>query len=119
MKKFSAAVLAGLLLLISTGCSSTPSGTVAVKDLQQNIEQQVGQKVVVVGKTDTRTAGMSAVKLFKVYKGTDSVWASVPEGEVEPPHGVEVRVTGVVQSKEFPGGIGQRFFIDSETVNME
>ena len=49
MKKFSTAVLLGLLLVVFAGCSSAPEGAVAIKDLQQSIEQRIGQKVVVIG----------------------------------------------------------------------
>jgi hypothetical protein len=118
MKKLSAAVLLGLWLLISLGCSSTPSGTVSVKDLQKNIGQQVGQNVIVVGIADTRTP-LSSFKMFKIYKGTDFIWASLPEGTGEPPQGVTVRATGVVKEKEFQGGIGKLFFVESTTVSLE
>lgn len=118
MKKLSAAVLLGLWILISIGCSSTPSGTVSVKDLQKSIDQQVGQNVVVVGMADTRTP-LSSFKMFKVYKGNDYVWASLPEGAEEPPQGVPVRVTGVVQQKEFSGGIGKLSYIESTKLSLE
>lgn len=118
MKKLAAAVLLGLYLLISLGCSSAPSGTVAIKDLQKTITQQVGQNVVVVGMADTRTP-LSSFKMFKLYKGTDFVWASLPEGTEEPPQGINVRVSGTIQQKEFSGGIGQLFFIESAKIEME
>jgi ABC-type Fe3+-hydroxamate transport system substrate-binding protein len=119
MKKFSIALSIGLLLMVFAGCSSAPEGTVAIKDLQRTIEQQIGQKVVVVGTVDTSVAGMSITGLFRLYKGNDAVWASVPEFSPVPPQGVRVRVTGVIADKEFSGGIGRRVYIDSASVTME
>ena len=119
MKKILTATLFGLSLMILAGCSSTPEGTMAIKDLAQNIEQMIGQKVVVVGTVDTKVQGMATAGLFKVYKGNVSVWASRPEGSSEPPQAVLVRVSGVVQEEDFPGGIGRRVFIQSESVTME
>jgi len=118
MKKFSAALLLGLLLVVFTGCSSTPEGTVSLGDLAQNIERQIGQKVVVVGTVDTGVPGMSAVQLFKLYRGTDYVWVSFPPSGEEPPR-EKVRVTGVVAEKEFAGGVGKKVYIQSESVMME
>jgi ABC-type transport system involved in multi-copper enzyme maturation permease subunit len=118
MKKLSAAVLLGLWLLISLGCSSAPSGTVAIKDLQKNMAQQVGQNVVVVGDADTRTT-LSSFKMIKVYKGTDSIYVSLPEGTEAPPQGVAIRVTGVVSQKEFPGLPGKTYYIESTNVSLE
>ena len=119
MKKFSTAILLGLLLMVFSGCSSAPEGTVAIKDLQQNIDQRIGEEVVVVGTTDTGVAGMSSAKLFRLYRGNDAVFASVPEGTQEPPQGVRVRVTGVVAKKDFHGGIGERVYIEARSVRME
>ena len=117
MKKCSAAVLLGLWLLISLGCSSTPSGTIAVKDLQKNMADKLGQNVVVVAMTDIRTE-LSSFKMFKLYQSNSFVWASIPEGTEEPPQGIKVRVTGVVQQKEFPA-VGKIYFIESTSVAME
>ncbi|MDR0843440.1 MAG: hypothetical protein LBP68_08490 [Acidobacteriota bacterium] len=119
MKKISASILLVLLSVVFVGCSSTPEGTVAIKDLAQNIEQKIGQKVVVVGIADTQVSGMSAVKLFKLYKGNDNVWVSYQEGREAPPQSEKVRVTGVVQEKEFSAGVGKKIFIQSESVSME
>ena len=119
MKKISIAFSLSLLLLAFAGCSSAPEGTVAIKDLQQTIEQQIGQKVVVVGTVDHNVGGMSITKLFRLYKGNDAVWASVPEGTPDPPQGVRVRVTGVIAEKDFPGGIGRKVFIESQSITME
>ncbi|MDR1727225.1 MAG: hypothetical protein LBT74_04755 [Acidobacteriota bacterium] len=119
VKKFSTAVSLGLALMAFAGCSSTPEGTVPLGELAQGIEKQVGRTVVVVGTVDTGVPGMSAVKLFKLYKGTDYVWASFPEGGEEPPQSVKVRVTGVVAEQEFSGGVGKKVYVKSESVTME
>ena len=117
MKKYSAAVVLGLWLLFSLGCSSTPSGTIAVKDLQKSMAEKVGQNVVVVAMTDIRTE-LSSFKMFKLYESNSFVWASIPEGAEEPPQGYKVRVSGVVKEKEFPA-MGKVYFIDSAKLEME
>lgn len=119
MKKFSIALPSVLFLMIFIGCSSTPEGTVAIKELQQNIEQQIGQKVVVVGSVDTSVEGISITGLFRLYKGNDAVWVSILEGEPVPPQGLRVRVAGVVAEKDFSAGIGRRVYIKSQTIKME
>jgi len=119
MEKISLAIPLVLLLLVVAGCSSAPEGTISLKDLQQTIEQRIGEKVVAVGTVDTSTAGMSTTGLFRLYKGNDFIWARVPDGESAPPQGVRVRVTGVVTENEFSGGIGRKVYIDSESVRME
>ena len=116
MKKVLTATLFGLSLMILVGCSSAPEGTVALKDLAQNIEQQIGQKVVVVGTVDSRVPGIGSTRLFKLYRGNVSIWAYRPEGMPEPPQSVVVRVTGVVQEQEFPGGVGRKVFIQTESL---
>ena len=115
MKKIPTAILFGLLMTAFIGCSSVPEGTVAIKDLQKNIEQQIGQKVVVVGSVDTGVPGMSAVRLFRLYKGNDAVWVYIPEGEIAPPQGVRVRVSGVISKKDFSAGVGERVYIEADT----
>jgi hypothetical protein len=119
MKKNSTTLLFCLLLLVLIGCSSTPEGTVAIKDLQKNIEQQIGQKVVVVGTADTSASGMSTTGLFRLYKGNEAVWVSVPERGSAPPQGVRIRVTGVIAENTFSGGIGRRVYVDLESITME
>ena len=119
MKKISTAILLGSLLIILAGCSTTPEGTVALKDLQRNIEQQIGQKVVVVGNADVRIPGMASHGLFRLYKGYDAVLVTVPEGEKDPPQGARVRVTGVIAEEEFSGGIGRKVYINAQSVRME
>ena len=119
MKKILTATLFGLSLMILAGCSSTPEGTVSIKDLAQNIEQMIGQKVVVVGTVDSRVPGIGSTRLFKLYKGNVSVWAYRPEGMPQPPQAVAVRVTGVVQEQDFEGGVGRKVFIQTESLTME
>ena len=109
----------GLLMMFFAGCSSAPEGTIAIKELQNTIEQRIGQEVVSVGSVDTNVGGMSITKLFRLYRGNDAVWASIPEGEPAPPQGVRVRVTGVVKAGEFQGGIGRVVYIEAKSIRME
>ncbi len=117
MKKLSTAIFLGLWILISLGCSSTPAGTVAVKDLQEGIADRVGDEVVVVGMADTRTP-LASFKLFKLSAGNNYIWASIPEATEEPPQGHKVRVAGTVTQKEFPA-MGNVYFVESTTLTME
>jgi hypothetical protein len=55
MKKSCVAVILGLCLLISIGCSSAPSGTISVLELKNNAAKHLGQNVVVVGVAEIRT----------------------------------------------------------------
>ena len=119
MKKFSIAIPFCLLLMFLAGCSSAPEGTVAIRELQNTIEQRIGQEVTAVGSVDTSVGGMSITGLFRLYRGNDAVWSSVPEGAQTPPQGVRVRVTGVVAAKEFPGGIGRVVYIEARSIRLE
>ena len=119
MKKISIAIPLGLLLMFFAGCSSTPEGTVALKELQNTIEQRIGQEVAAVGAVDTKVSGMSITGLFRLYRGNDAVWSSIPEGEPAPPQGVRVRVTGVVKEETFPGGIGRIVYIEAKSIRVE
>ena len=119
MKKISIAIPLGLLMMFFVGCSSAPDGTVAIKELQNTIEQRIGQEVVAVGAVDTNVGGMSMTGLFRLYRGNDSVWTSIPEGDPTPPQGVRVRVTGVVKAEEFPAGIGRIVHIEAKSIRME
>jgi len=119
MRIFFVATLFVLSLMVFSGCSSVPEGTVAIKNLQQTIEQQIGQEVVVVGSVDTNVGGMSITRLFRLYKGNNAVWASIPEGDGAPPQGVRVRVTGVIKENDFPGGVGRMVYIESSSIKME
>ena len=117
MTKVSTAVFLGLCLLISFGCSSTPSGTIAVRDLQKNPAQYLGQNVVAVGMADTRTP-LSSFRMFKLYSDSDFVWVALPEGAEEPMQGAMIRVTGTMQQKEF-NIIGKSYYIEAAKVNVE
>ena len=112
------AITFGLALLFFAGCSSA-DGTVTLKELQQTIEQRIGQEVVIVGSVDVKDANLSAVKLFKLYKGSDTVLVSMPEGELVPHQGLRSRVTGVVAEKDFPAGVGRRVYVEAKSVRLE
>jgi hypothetical protein len=117
MNKFFTAVFLGVWLLISIGCSSIPSGTMAIKDIQANPAEQLGKEVVAVGIAETRTS-MSSFRMFKLYQGSDNIWVTLPEETEEPPQGIKVRVTGPLQEKEFTI-IGKVYYIEATKVEME
>ena len=117
MKKLCSAALIGFLLLISFGCSSIPSGTEPIKELQKNAASRLGQEVVVVGMAETKTP-MSSFQMFKLYQDSEFLWVTLPEGQEEPPQGVNVRVTGPLQQKEFEL-IGKVYYIEASKVRME
>jgi len=117
MKKIFAAACIGILLLLSISCSSVPSGTERIDELQKNAASRLGQSVVVVGMAETKTP-MSSFKMFKLYQDEKNVWVKLPEGSEEPPQGVTVRVTGPLQQKEF-NLIGKVYYIEANTVKME
>ena len=117
MKKLSPAVLLGAWLLVSLGCSSTPPGTISIGDIQKNAQERLGQNVVVVGMADTRTP-LSSFRMFKLYDGSRYIWVKRSESVEEPPQGINVRVFGTLQQKEF-NVIGKVFYIDSNKVAME
>lgn len=117
MKKTVTAVLLGAFLLVSIGCSSIPSGTQKIKDLNQNAASMLGQDVVVVGLAETKTT-LSSFRMFKIYQGNDNFWVKYAEGAEEPPQGIKVRVYGKIQESEF-SVIGKAFFIQATRVAME
>ena len=117
MKKLFAATVLSVILLLSFGCSSTPSGTIAVSELQKDPASHLGKEVVVVGMAETKTS-LSSFRMFKVFKGTNYVWASIPEGTEEPPQAVSVRVTGTMQQKDFSVE-GKIYFIEATKIRME
>jgi len=119
MKKFSIVLSLGLLLMVFGGCSSDSGGTISIKELQQTIEQRIGQEVVVVGTVDLNDKNLSVVKLFKLYKGSDTVIVSLPEGEALPHQGLRSRVTGVVAEDEFSVGVGRKVYIKASSVKLE
>jgi hypothetical protein len=117
MKKLVTAGFWGLWLLFSLACSSTPSGTISIDDIQKNEAERLGQNVVVVGLVDNRTP-LASFKMFKLYSGSKSIWASIPEDAEEPPQGMTVRVFGTLQQKEF-SVVGKVFYIESTKIAME
>jgi hypothetical protein len=117
MKKFCAATIVSLLLLLTFGCSSTPSGTVAIKDLQQNAAAQLGQNVVVVGMAEMNTPN-APTRMFRIYRDNHYFWVSLPESASEPPQGADVRVSGTLQQKEFTL-IGKVYYIQANKVGLE
>lgn len=117
MKKLCAATFIGVVLLLSFGCSSTPSGTIAIGELKKTAESRLGQEVVVVGEADTKTP-LSALGMFKLFKGNDYIWTTIPEGTEEPPLSAYVRVTGTLQQKEF-NLVGTVYYIEATKIRME
>jgi hypothetical protein len=117
MKKLYAATIIGVMLLLSFGCSSTPSGTIAINELNQSMASKLGQDVVVVGEAETKTQ-LSSFKMFKIFRGNDNVWVAIPEGTEEPPQAVKVRVSGKVQQKEF-NLVGKIYYIEATKIRME
>jgi hypothetical protein len=117
MKMSSAAVFMCFCLLISIGCSSTPSGTISVSDLQKNAEKYLGQNVVVVGAAEIRTE-LAPPQMFKLTNKYDYVWIEIPESEKKPPQGYQIRVTGTFQKKQL-NIIGNVYCIQATTVKME
>jgi len=119
MKKLFAAtfICIGILALLSFGCSSTPSGTVAIEDLQKNAAARIGQDIVVVGETETKTQ-LSSFKMFKLTKDFNYVWVSIPEGTDEPPQATKVRVSGKVQQKDM-NLVGKIYYIEANKIRME
>jgi hypothetical protein len=117
MRKLCAATVIGVVLLLSFGCSSTPEGTIAISELQKTAASRVGQEVVVVGMAETKTP-LSSFKMFKLFKGNDYIWSSIPEGTEEPPQAVSVRVTGTLLQKEF-NLVGKIYYIEATKIRME
>ncbi len=116
MTKVCAAALVSLLLLLSISCSSIPAGTEKITDLLKD-SSKLGKEVVVVGMADNRST-MSSFKLFKLYQGSDFIWAKVPEGKEEPPQGINVRVSGPLQKQKFDI-IGEVVYVESTQLKME
>ena len=120
MKKLCAVTLASVLLLISIACSSIPKGTESIDQLQKNAAARIGQNVIVVGMAETKTPmASSSFKMFKVYQDNNSMWVTLQPGTEMPPQGVNVRVSGTLQQKQF-SVIGQVYYIEAnQPVKME
>jgi hypothetical protein len=117
MKKTFTAVLLGVWLLFSIGCSSIPSGTEKIEDLKKNAASMLGKNVVCVGLTETKTS-LSSFRMFKISQGSNWFWVKYPEGGEEPPQGTKVRVSGTMLESQF-NIIGQAYFIQATKVAME
>lgn len=117
MKTTCAAACISVLLLLSISCSSVPSGTDRIDELQKNAASRLGQNVTVVGMAETKTP-MSSFRMFKVYQDEKNLWVKLPDGTDEPPQGVNVRVIGPLQQKEF-NLIGKVYYIEANKVRME
>ena len=115
MKRLCTAAVLGLWLLFSIGCSSTPSGTISVIDVQK--PERVGQNVVVVGMAETKTS-LSTFKMFKLYNDQKYVWVELQPSMEMPPQGMNVRVFGALQQKEY-NVIGKVYCIQATRVAME
>jgi hypothetical protein len=117
MKKLLTAVLLGLWLLFSIGCSSTPTGTEKVANLLKDPESILGKEVVSVGLSETKTP-LSSFRMFKLYDGSDFIWVKYPQTVEEPPQGIKVRVYGNLLQGQF-NVIGKVYYIEASKVAME
>jgi hypothetical protein len=117
MNKLCAATVIGVVLLLSFGCSSTPAGTVAISELQKTAASRLGQDVVAIGMVETKTS-LASFKMFKLFKGSDYIWVTIPEGAAEPPQGISVKVTGKLQQKETDLE-GKVYCIEATKISME
>jgi hypothetical protein len=115
MKSTSTAVFLILFLMISFGCS-TPSGTIAISDLQKNTAKYQGQQVAVVGTANVQTE--LSPQMFQLNNKYDSIWVSRPESAYNPDQGRQVRVTGTFQKKKF-NVIGEVYYIEATKVEVE
>jgi hypothetical protein len=118
MIRTSAAVILVLCLLISFGCSSTPSGTIAINDIQKDGAKYVGKNVVVVGAADIRGSAPFAPQMFKLTNKDGSVWVSRPESTYLPDQERQVRVTGTLQQKRL-NIFGEVYCIEATKVEVE
>jgi hypothetical protein len=117
MKKYFAAVLLVLCLVISISCSSTPAGTEKIRDLLKDPESILGKEVVSVGLSETKTP-LSSFHMFKLYDGGDFIWVKYPDTAEEPPQGIKVRVIGNLLQGTF-SVIGKVYYIEASKVRME
>ena len=118
MKRTSAAVFLIFCLLISIGCSSTPSGTIAIGDIQKDGAKYLGKNVVVVGAADIRGSAPFAPQMFKLTNKDGSVWVSRPESAYSPDQERQVRVTGTLQQKKL-NIFGEVYCIDATKIEVE
>jgi len=117
MRKLIPAVILCICMLLTFGCSSTPSGTVSIKEIHQAGAAEIGQNVVVVGTAETKH-NLAAFHMFRLYNKDQYIWVQVPKTEDDPAQGMEVRVTGTVQKKTFQL-IGEVIYIEATKVGVE
>jgi hypothetical protein len=118
IKRTSAAVFLILCLLISFGCSSTPSGTIAIRVLQKDAAKYLGKNVVVVGSADIRGSAPLAPQMFKLSNKDGYIWVSRPESAYSPDQERQVRVTGILQQKRL-NIFGEVYYIEASKVEVE
>lgn len=112
------ALLAGVGLLISQGCSTVPSDALSVSDILQKETELLDQNVVVVGRAETQTA-MSKFNMFKLYRGNETVWVEFPDTAQMPPQAELVRVEGTLKRKKFTAMPEEEFYIEATKVALE
>jgi hypothetical protein len=117
MKNIFTAVILGLWLSFSIGCSSIPSGTEKIEDLNKNAASMIGKNIVCVGLSETKTS-LSSFRMFKISQGTNWFWVKYPEGTEEPIQGVKLRIFGTIQESQF-NIIGKAYFIQATKVAVE
>jgi hypothetical protein len=118
MKKLCVAVFLSSWLLVTLGCSSIPTGTLAIDDINAREAELLGREVVVVGTAEIKT-NMSTFDMFKVYQGGDFIWVAFnPDFVTMPPQGLDVRATGTLGKKTFTA-IGEQLYIEATSVAME
>ena len=118
MKKLCMAVVLGIGLLIIHGCSSTPSGTISVDDLLEQESELLGQNVVVVGRSDTKT-DRTDFNMFKIYNKLKNVWVECPNRDSMPPQAEKIRVEGTLSRKKFTGMTEEQLYIKATSVSLE
>jgi hypothetical protein len=116
MKKSCTAVFLGLCLLILIGCSSTPSGTIAVRDIQKDAAKYLGQTVVVVGTAEIKTP--LAPKMIRLFNEYDAVYVELSDAVTAPPQGYKIRVTGTLKHGK-RNIIGEVDYIEAAKIQME
>lgn len=118
MKKFYVAVVLCVALLLVCGCSSTPPGTVRVKDIVEKGSELLGQHVIVFGRAETNTP-MKDLKLFYVYEDFDKAWVQLPQDALAmPPQAEKIRVEGTLKKKKFMTLPEEQIYIEATVVDL-
>lgn len=119
MKKLCVAVVLCIALLLVCGCSSTPPGTVSVKDILEKGSELLGQHVIVFGRAETNTP-MKDLKLFYIYKDYDKVWVQLPPDALSmPPQAEKIKVEGTLKKKKFTAMPEEQIYIEATVVDLE